>query len=993
MLLNQLKIIKKDKRTFLRNKKGIISFFDQEMSAETLCNLIKIKSIYTRSKSILFDRHQLSEKEEIKFNLRFQKYLETLINRMDDQNIDVLLEYLVRIYNIDTFNQEELLFLLLPYERYEDQIVKLSNKMKYPIKSYTLEAICRFFIHDNDNFLLFVKYFKHFNKLRDFLIKSLLGISKIMKNSKKNFLNEFLEIFERLNDFSEKTFIIEICANLKQYFNSKDFKTELKKSLNIDFDEEVKKKECKESKIFCKSRFSGSVKELKEWFENCRERKVSVFDESEINFIESVLFGKNQLNIKLKEVSNLISQIKDRQYLYNKFIALNLLDQFKEIMSDQDLEIYYKNYDNFNVTDLNETNYKLIAHKINKNEYEILKKCLEFNNFDEKVFENVDSQIIKKLVSLKTSKIAKINICKLIDKKEMEITDVLDSEQYFDPVYIKQITLKTNDKSLMNQIWKEIQQNFNAEIFYNLILSVLRIKYKELSLEIVDWAIKNGKMQEAVVIVERFDFFNGDLIRKYVIECNSIILYKKYLEKLPGKKLELLKKLYKENKIELLNKIADLDGIRNILPDSYVDDDILNVLNRYNLGEKDQNAYLLYLVDHMANKKALSLLLPHCNSLIFYRNHKNWKLIKILLMEFLKTEIDCKQIVLINIIKHLEYFDENDEDLIKILFLDGNIFVTQEELTAVIKDSKFCAILLDHLLKKCFAEEKMLKNAVNISLIPKMTPILIKYNQESVEMIFKTYPKIAGLYSNLLLKEFPEKHSLLLNLDINLAFKAAISEKCDGLILKLSSKNELVTEKTLELIKNYVSNCISTQKRELSTSLLSFVCKLHSNSLYMFEIAFYQLFLQSHSSFYTVFDKFSKKILQKAGLENIFNVIYQEIKNDQFKNIRFIEEYVRFVDINEEMLVNIVKILLLSRKKEVILILSRIFNEQCNEIIFNFILNDLQDKMEVEFNLNLLLSKDKSSINKKKILKFTQNFIENDFYSELARKVYEKYQF
>ena len=224
MLKNQLQAIKNKKRTFLRVKHGRIHFIDAlDMDTENILSKIDYKHRVFSHKSLRIDRHQFSEAEERKFCINMRKFLFSLIDEMNRDDISYILEYLVRVYNVDTFNKDDLLFLLLPYEKYIKQIEQLTYRGNVHITNYDYTFIAKYFIFNNRHFSVYVKYFKHFDLLDEFLSKSLIKIVELLKDSKTDHLNEISFIFDKLKEKGRNELILTAINIGKNYFNCKEF--------------------------------------------------------------------------------------------------------------------------------------------------------------------------------------------------------------------------------------------------------------------------------------------------------------------------------------------------------------------------------------------------------------------------------------------------------------------------------------------------------------------------------------------------------------------------------------------------------------------------------------------------------------------------------------------------------------------------------------------------------------------------------------------------
>ncbi|ORD97159.1 hypothetical protein HERIO_976 [Hepatospora eriocheir] len=236
MLGEQLRLIKLSRQTHLVHKKSRITFIESDdVTIETLYQFLPFESQYTRPKSIYFDRHRLSLAEESRFNSKFRKYLLSLIKNMNYEGIEYLLEYLVRVYSIDSFNTEELLFLLFPFKKYEDLIVKLT---KYhtscfgKITGYSVHSLSKLFTTNCVTMNYYVKYFEFYPIFKDFLNRSLSFIVKILKSGKSNYIAEFMVIFNYLEKHGEIDLILQTYKSMSKYLNSDEFNEYFKRFTN-----------------------------------------------------------------------------------------------------------------------------------------------------------------------------------------------------------------------------------------------------------------------------------------------------------------------------------------------------------------------------------------------------------------------------------------------------------------------------------------------------------------------------------------------------------------------------------------------------------------------------------------------------------------------------------------------------------------------------------------------------------------------------------------
>jgi hypothetical protein len=139
---------------------------------------------------------------------------------MDMDGIDYLLDYIIRIYRVDTFNCEDLIFLILPFPRHYSKIVSLSRyslliepfkfQPGFPFKFIGNLCIKKAF------FLLFMGYFDFYAYLSEF-IKGVLSESiKSVQNVTEELVGRFYIAVSRLIEFNEVHLAVEIYTALSR---------------------------------------------------------------------------------------------------------------------------------------------------------------------------------------------------------------------------------------------------------------------------------------------------------------------------------------------------------------------------------------------------------------------------------------------------------------------------------------------------------------------------------------------------------------------------------------------------------------------------------------------------------------------------------------------------------------------------------------------------------------------------------------------------------
>ncbi len=227
MIKEQLSAYKKKMKTIIHQKKHLITFIP-EFNADNMDLLrnIELTSEYTNLRSLHFERQSLSMKEEIRFNHKFVSFLKSLIIHMNEKWINFLLEYLVRIYHVDTYNSEELLFLLLPFRRYSAEIVLLGknngNAFMF-MNGYSISYISRVIVDNHRYFKMYCEYFRTYNLLKGFLDATMDEIVVVLSGGSHDYLGEMYDILSILLEDGHGSVAIDIYNRLCKYLKGQEF--------------------------------------------------------------------------------------------------------------------------------------------------------------------------------------------------------------------------------------------------------------------------------------------------------------------------------------------------------------------------------------------------------------------------------------------------------------------------------------------------------------------------------------------------------------------------------------------------------------------------------------------------------------------------------------------------------------------------------------------------------------------------------------------------
>lgn len=786
MLKNQLEDIRRSRKTGLNNRKSEITFVpDEDLDKYTLFEKINYESSYLKPKSLNFDRHIFSDVEENKFNAKFSKFLKSLIIKIKDEDSKYLLEYLIRVYSIDTFNSKELIYLLLPFKKFEKQLMQLSRNIKNrfsEMEKYSYQLISKIIVSDRTLFNSYIQYFEFYDYLKEFLDLTIENIIERIKFSKTDYLNEFYKILKILIEKNHQSKALEIYQKSKEYLDLPIFEDLINSCCNKEI--QLKNNESKRIKApvdhtgkHIRSSLMGSFANLEFFIKKAIEQP-EIFNHDEFALLKHIIC-KSEI-IKPLIFENTLDLFKELQYklpLSKFLIKNNQIHNFYKYLDDQSLILLLQEEFKEEFLDsLNEFNHicfiKNMKHKDYSNYFaKIITKCMQFKSFEPEKFmfilnfdeiihlftnENPLSESIPSILCSPTySNTMKGSVFKLMKYFNISMDSFI-------------LTLNLQDEFLLSNILK-LSIKIDEDLFAKISGIIISKNHRHLLSLLCGFLIKQDiffKINHLIQFVVENDYFNNieNLVSKYKENLSVNFLYLYFIKTLDFSIYDYLAKtkpdlifcLSVDNKPDIILEIYSLYGISSvlynipllyekILPDFFSNSLLQNI--------DYLQSILIFLIENLSNENALPIIVENIKFLILLRDTAYWMTAKIILIEGLIDR--CSLVYVLDYIKsNLDIFSEDDESLFDMVFkklsnpdIDISLY-TKAPVSAEFIDSYIR--YNDPPLKP---------------IIPKIVPILIKNQKYSVIKIFQQHYKIMTIYYTNFLVEFEEAFDEIFGID------------------------------------------------------------------------------------------------------------------------------------------------------------------------------------------------------------------------------------
>lgn len=782
----------------MHKKNDLVRFvFDEDVDALALFNNLPIQTAFTTPKSLSFDRHTLSEKEEKKFNLRFAPFLRSLISSLDTPHIEILLEYMVRIYSIDTFNPHELIFLLLPFQKYFEQLkilAKNTNNKLMKLTAYSIQAISRIIIQDERLLMNFVQYFRNYESLKGFLNKVLNEVVELIKPASANYLGEMHRIMEHLINHGNELKALEIYHRMCLYLNTKDFIDLLTPHFTMDIIMSATQKanSTRNQKIYERKSGRHLLKNnhvyLCQYLEYLLSNNLTPgeFNPIELNALHNMLLGKPSTFIanpsNIESLMGLFLEIEPKDHMIRFIIKSKIQEHFVKYLHNKD-KIYLLNT-SFDLDYLTQGNYRLLIKNINKEAFRenykgILERCLHFETFSPIHFDQ-PAEFDYLEIFKDTSPIMdayKLNLIKFSDKFGIGLAPIfLENDLLNDRIVLSY--LLTHHCTLTGSQFLEIVENAKANgssiVIANLVQFICT-KSAEVPVEFdfngfLEWGMDNGFLS---LLVSSMDMFTESQLRmvspgllyKLLVESGKFSLQEQAIAIFNILKISdphVATKLYESENYDLILSLGSSVGFSDLLVPHHK---TLDFIDTYHDVIKDHHSLVDFLLKDIRNPRCLSLLPHFLDVLIQFRASPSWDILKIILIEFL-TEKHRLQAVFEYVLSHFDLFTAIDEDLFMKIF-SGEVSLDIKCLGELPRTETAAAFIHSFLLSK--------KDINAMPILPKIVPLLIYYKKSSVVGLFERYSGIMGMYSKNVLQDYPEIRHVLANLEPRLALRELYS--------------------------------------------------------------------------------------------------------------------------------------------------------------------------------------------------------------------------
>lgn len=795
MLKEQLDKIQQTKRTRLHTKASLIHFIDdEEIDMHTLfCNLPIVTS-FTGTKSLSFDRHTLSEKEERKFNLKFVPFLKSLIVEMDRPDINILLEYLLRVYNIDTFNPRELMFLLLPFKKYFSQLVSIAKNVKSPLstlKVHSTGAIARIICKDVKMMRNYVEYFKNYDAICDFLDRTLDEVIDVLKAGDLEYLGEMYEILSHLIQNGKNQKVLEIYHRTRSYLNTPEFMTFW--ASNIPEDQIGTKKpasQCSEYELVFKNASGRDLlknyMKLSKYLEYLSNSKQipNEFNEAEYKVLNHI-FRQTPINVSEippNDLFCLFKQIHPKNEIAKFIVDNGMQANCLEYFDDENKAHIINN--SFSIDHFSPTNYHLLIEVLDNdifeaNYREIVEKCLSFHTFDPIYFNKfIDfdyASIFKFTDSCIYSRAYCANLLRFADKFKADLSEVFISNDFYnDPMIISYFLTSSasfTDTQIFNIVTsakKFIQKGQSTAIVAELLLFIRRNFKKVDAKDLILWMMDNNFEQTIVSAADSFTemqlkqlgvdilfrlFVNDAKVNMGTPSTYIFRVLESITAKHEGVAFNLIERLMESKNYSILLYIANRSSLSKVLIPHM---NSVEFIEKYYVEIHDRHALAKYILDHIDDLRYLNLAVHFVDILAEFRTHLAWETAKMILIEF-PLEKNQIQPILEQIIATFDVFHTNDIDLFCKLFKYG-AKLTVDHIKSIINNGHAAADLINLCLYHC-------DDIDMLPVLPLVAPLLIKYQKDGVVKLFKRYSNIMISYVSNILQEYPTISNVLIELE------------------------------------------------------------------------------------------------------------------------------------------------------------------------------------------------------------------------------------
>lgn len=886
MIRSQLQRIKESRMSkHIQTKRRILFGDTSDLDDETILEAIPIQTPFTKPKSLNFDRQRHTMDEEEKFNIKFSKFLKTLVRYGDVKDVEYLFDYLVRRYSCDTFNQKEMIFFLLPFKKYYSQVLSLSSTSGFNYfivqPTYSYQFIGNVCLKDKCFFDFLVGYFEYFEHVREFCTEVLRYIVPGVRNTDSDFSMQFFEIISSLVKCGESLFAVELFFEIRDHIQDvvEDFIELLlpffdrgylmrksvqavESSVDTRFDDDELFREMydkQEDRGFLKDR--SRYKNYVIWLTRSR-LPLSSFSDREYEALK-VLCGisrSRRIGGDVKDYLKLFEDLVDRSSLIGLLYENFPNDVYRLIpyMNDND-KVYLSRLSPELFHELvTQENHSEIVKNIRRgflkdNLNGIMRTCLGYVCYDSSLFlEYLNEEVLLTLMMEIHGDVFVENIISTARAAGIDLVgSIVKTELYFHPGYLDYISEgpRNLDPEVNRKILVKISENPTDSNMSSLCRYLHHLGDSEFINEVTEWMLDRSYFHPVF-----YSSLKTNLELLSAKNCERILELRGTTEE----NYFILDRLYNIGKDVVDECLAGKDykavmflckryGYSTVLGDRRSPDviEFVNMTSRESLNASEMEAFVFYSSTLILTGgcEIMSMLLrrEYIPYLIKCSRMKEWKLVKVIVSESLVQHPEYAQCCFDYFVGN--YFDfEDDIDLLDTITQNG-VSVDNEKLVEIFMNSPsyFKAEFVEVLLKNTSFDP--------LRFIPSVVPSMIEHNKRSVGEIFKRYGNVMGIYVGDVLISFPSIEDDMLEIDVRYLLAGAIK-----------AYKQSQDARHLDFMYKAIDRpvVIPPQMSEKIAQLLNDnICHVRNELL----LRFFRLYLESHKE-------------PSTAVQNLLNTIY-----------------------------------------------------------------------------------------------------------------------
>lgn len=544
--------------------------------------LISSNLPYTSKKYQHFNLSSLSQSQFQSFKKEFSKFLKSFIEHTSEDH-DLILDFFIHTFQIHIHFKEELLFVILPFERYADQVKVLMQE------DYNHMFIARKMKKLPDFFDFFLGYFQVYELVKTFIWDVLECFLRL--DGFTYVLDRIYAMLEMLCDLDDELFVKVFKRIEKDTELDDDFYTLKIKCLNnktgklnnhlvngvviTENNVENQSSNCNDNNIIKRENFNLKNTQITVDNTNKKTNKNVDLDTTE-NTID-LLNNKNEIT------ENNTKRIKTNNTVKREFIKNNLNKVFLDFITKPFDEDFFSKclYEFMSEDFLNSFDYHKIFTNINESKNNIHNNSKNSKN---KVNKNKNANNSNELIknnNVEKQKVAISNLMKVYKYKKFDFKSRIFSQFIFN--------LNTDSKNMINtQLLTFLLENFNnykkEEIQF--LFEAVKIDNKEINFslfldlfndqeEILEFYIDNGICKERII-----EFLHGNtkLIQKYLSK-NAVVSNdgkeNEFLLNINESNYELYKNIYRKEDLSVLFGNKKYKVIRNLFCDFIFESEII----------------------------------------------------------------------------------------------------------------------------------------------------------------------------------------------------------------------------------------------------------------------------------------------------------------------------------------------------------------------------------------------------------------------------------